>query len=245
MKHMILVLLIGSSFIAKGQDIKDSAIPPLQASQNQGTKTNIQGGVMPGFKHKTAFTVFAGTQGFGADIRYGVLPKLSLRLGAGVTPVNAPNAFQLNDFNSAIGLKVNFTNAHLLADFQPFHTSGLRLVFGAGYFIKARTDADITPKQSEQYGNVTLTPDQLGNLKISASWQGIAPYLGLGLFRVFPRRIFNINIDLGTYYLTAPKTTIIATGALQPNEQNNDQLQQNMSSYRWLPVLQFNFNFKL
>lgn len=244
MKQMILALLIGGSLIANAQDIKTSAALPLPTLQNHPAKSDIQGGVAPGFKHKTAFTVFAGTQGFGGDLRYGLLPKLSIRLGAGVTPVNAPNAFRVNDFNSSIGLNVNFTNTHLIADFEPFHGSGLRLAFGLGYFMQAHTTADIK-SGGGQYGNISLTSDQMGDMNITASWQGIAPYLGLGLFRVFPRRFFNINIDLGTYYLTAPKTTIVATGALQPNESNNDQLQQNISSYRWLPVLQFNFNFKL
>ncbi len=80
---------------------------------------------------------------------------------------------------------------------------------------------------------------------ITSSWQGVAPYLGLGFFRTFPRLFFNVNLDLGTYYLSAPTTTIVAIGALQPNEANNDQLQQNISNYRWLPVLQLNINFKL
>ena len=208
-------------------------------------KGNEANSVIPGFSSKKEFTIFAGTQGVGADFRYGFLPRLSARLGGGITPVNMPNAFQVNDFKSQVDLKVNFTNVHLIADFQPFGGSGFRLAFGAGYFIKAKTQADITPTANNQFGNITYTPADLGVLHMTADWQGIAPYLGLGFFRAFPSNFFNMNFDLGTYYLTAPQTTIVATKALSPNDDNNAQLQKNLSTYRWLPVLQFNFNFRL
>jgi len=247
MKKVVLLFLIGIAFNAKAQDITQNFAAaqqqPLMASHSAIYPQGAPG--LPGFKHRVELTVFAGTQGLGGDIRYGFLPRLTARIGAGVTPVNLPNLVQVNEFNSQVSLNVNFTNVHLIADFQPFGGSGLRLAFGAGYFIKGDATGTVTPDEAAKYGNITLTAEQLGNMTITSSWQGVAPYLGLGFFRTFPRLFFNITADLGTYYLPAPQTTIIATGALQPNEANNDQLQQNLSAYRWLPVIQLNFNFKL
>jgi len=246
MKKISFILLIGIVFNANGQDVGKTTYRPLRTVQNDAVGGDADGlGFMPGFEHKKAVAVYAGSAGFGVDFRYGFLPRLSARLGAGTTPVNVPNAFKINDFSSQINLNVNFTNVHLIADFQPFGGSGFRLAFGMGYFVKGSTAADITPTDGSKYGNVSITAHQLGHINISADWKGVAPYLGVGFARTFPGVLFNVNVDLGTYYLSAPQTTIMATGALAGNEANNEQLQENVSNYRWLPVLQLNFNFRL
>lgn len=245
MKQIIFIFLLCHCLMARAQDIEKPLVPFLTLQDQSFAGGKAKWSIIPGFSPKKAITVFAGTQGIGADFRYGFLPRLSARIGGSVTPVNLPNAFRVNDFNSNIDLNVNFTNVHLIADFQPFPGSGLRLAFGAGYFLKAKTVADITPDGDNHFGDINYTPDELGTLQMTADWQGIAPYLGIGFFRTFPSTIFNINVDLGTYYLTAPQTTIVGTKALAPNEANNAQLQKNISTYRWLPVLQLNFNFRL
>ncbi len=253
MKQTLMTALLCTAvcIMANAQDFEKPMVP-IATLQNLAMPGGMPSGdgyiansIIPGFSHKKAITIYGGTAGVGADFRYGILPRLSARLGAGTTPVNVPNAFQVNDFNSQISLNVNFTNVHLIADFQPFGGSGFRLAFGAGYFTKAKTIANITPTGSTSWGNITYTPDELGTLQMTADWKGIAPYVGLGFFRAFPRQLFNINLDLGTYYLSAPQTTIVGTKALVPNDDNNAQLQQNISSYRWLPVLQLNFSFRL
>ncbi|HWB23949.1 MAG TPA: hypothetical protein VG738_00650 [Chitinophagaceae bacterium] len=249
--NIIMLLCCALYNTAKAQDM-EALTTRFNSLQNQPpgggmllARGYVEKSIIPGFTHKKAIIFYAGTAGIGGDLRYGILPRVSARLGAGVTPVNLPNSFKLNSFKSNIGLNVNFTNVHLIADLQPFGGSGFRVSVGAGYFVKAKTIADITPTENITFGNISFTPDEFGSMQISANWQGLAPYLGVGFFRTFPNRLFNINLDLGTYYLTAPQTTIIATKALAPNEENNAQLQQNLSTYRWLPVLQLNFSFRL
>jgi hypothetical protein len=245
MKKISFILLIGIVFNASGQDVAKTTYRPLGTIEKNTGGSEDDGLFMQGFEHKKAIAVYAGSAGFGADFRYGFLPRLSVRLGAGTTPVNIPNAFKINSFSSDIDLNVNFTNVHLIADFQPFGGSGFRVAFGMGYFIKGSTSVDVVPTSGSKYGNVSITALQLGYININANWKGAAPYLGVGFARTFPGVLFNINVDLGTYYLSAPQTTIIAMGALAGNEANNEQLQENLSNYRWLPVLQLNFNFRL
>jgi len=240
---------------ASAQDItatamqKSPALPTLLANRPASlpatTRYDNEYTVIPGFGNKKEITVFVGSQGFGADFRYGFLPRLSARVGGGITPLDLPNTFHVNDFKSSIDMNVQFTNVHLIADFQPFGGSGFRVAVGAGYFIKAKTVADVTPVGDNGYGSIVLTPDDIGKLRLTADWKGVAPYLGLGFFRAFPSQFFNINVDLGSYYLPAPKTTIIGTKALINNQENNDKFQKNISTYRWLPVLQLNLNFRL
>ncbi len=77
------------------------------------------------------------------------------------------------------------------------------------------------------------------------SWKGVAPYVGLGFLNAFPKSRFNVNLDLGTYYVGAPKSTVVGTQLLAENYRLEPQLDENMKDYKWLPVMQINFNFKI
>ncbi len=54
-----------------------------------------------------------------------------------------------------------------------------------------------------------------------------------------------MNLDLGTYFLTAAKSTVTGTKMLANNGELEPQFDSNMKDYRFLPVIQLNFNFKI
>lgn len=192
------------------------------------------------------FQVQVGTQGVGIDFRKGVLNKLSVRLGVSAIPVNTNYNFTVTQYHIATAIQVKFYNVHLLADYAPFaQARGIRLVGGLGCFNQAYGEGLATPTNSTTIGDIVLTPEQLGNLKVNISWKGVAPYLGIGLLRSFPQRLFNVNLDLGAYYLNQPKATIIGTKLLSGNDAQEGLVNQNLSDYRFLPVIQLNFNFKI
>ncbi|WP_223817992.1 hypothetical protein [Mucilaginibacter rubeus] len=187
-----------------------------------------------------------GTQGVGAEFAYGVLPKMSLRLGANIIPVSADNVFSVSGFNSNSRMSANFSNIHLLADFIPFKSApGFRLVGGAGYFINAKGKIAVQPKDNYTYGDIVLNNEEVGNLNMNVNWRGFAPYAGIGLLKPFSNRTFNVNLDLGTYFLKQPDANITASGILSGNTSQSAQLQQNLKGYRFLPVVQLNFNFRI
>ena len=193
-----------------------------------------------------AVQFIAGTQGVGADLRYGISPKLGLRLGASTsTSIKVNDAIKFSGFDARNTLNAQVSNVHLLADYAPFKTNALRVVAGLGYLFEAGGGLQFFPNGSYNYGDLTLTGAEVGQLDIDLSWKGIAPYLGLGLFKSVPQRRFNINLDLGTYFLKAPESTVVGTKLLSENQQLEGQLEKNMESYRFLPVIQLNFNFRI
>ncbi len=197
-------------------------------------------------QHQQSVQVNAGSQGFGAAYNYGVIPQLALRLGFDIVPYSQNNVLHFSDFNSTSDLKAKFTNIHLLADYTPFTSSSwFRLVGGFAYFVKAKGTLDVKPADNYKYGDLQLTPDQVGKVTFSADWQGVAPYLGVGFIKMFPSNRFNVNLDLGTYYLNKPDAQIVGTGALSGNSSQTSQFEENIKGYRWLPVVQINFNYKL
>jgi hypothetical protein len=119
------------------------------------------------------------------------------------------------------------------------------VVGGLAYFFKASGGLIIYPSDRYTYGDLVLNQDQIGYVDLDVDWKGVAPYVGLGFAGIFPRKAFNVNFDLGTYYLNRPEANIVGTGILSGNSSQSGQLQSNIKDYRWLPVLQVNFNLKL
>jgi hypothetical protein len=238
-KHLLALSVLALPLLAMAKLLPDTTSkttpPTVQTSHpvaKQGTRISLQ--------------LEAGTQGVGGDLRFKLAKKLSLRTGATFIPITANNAVSLPGFESQNTITVNFFNAHLLADWVPFGgVRSLRLVGGAAYFYKAEGSFFVIPTGSYKYGNTTVTGADIGNLNMSVAWKGVAPYAGLGLFRSFPKHFFNVNLDLGVYYLTAPQTHIVGTGLLADNSQLEPQFNENLKDYRWMPVIQLNFNFRL
>ena len=189
--------------------------------------------------------ILVGSQGVGADLKYGILPKLSGRAGFGIIPVNVNGVFGFSSFSTYNQLSAHFSNVHLLADYSPFNWSKFRIVGGAAYLVKGNASVVITPNGSYQFGNTSVNSSQIGVLQASVDWKGVAPYLGVALFRAFPNKFFNTNIDLGAYYLSSPGTSLTGTKMLSDNSSQEPQFNQNMQGYRWMPVVQLNFNFRI
>lgn len=196
--------------------------------------------------HKKSVIINFGTIGIGAELNYEIAPKLALRAGINAVPLVANDVFKISNFNSTSRVSADFYNIHALADYTPFvGASWLRLVGGLGYFFKANGNVRITPSDSYTYGDLVLPEDQVGYVDLNIDWKGIAPYFGIALLKSFPKKHFNINLDLGSYYLTKPKAALAGTGLLAGNSSQTSQFQSNIEDYRFLPVVQINFNVKL
>jgi len=231
-----LLLMFALAFAGLGY-AQESAVRSSQSRSVLDTGSNL---------HPISLQVIAGTQGLGADVRYGVTPKLGLRLGGSTsTSIKVNDAITFSGFDASNTLTAQVSNVHLLADYAPLKTNAFRVVAGLGYLFQAGGGLQFFPNGSYNYGDLTLTGAEVGQLDIDLSWKGIAPYLGLGLFKALPQRRFNINLDLGTYFLKAPQSTVVGTKLLSENQQLEGQLEKNMESYRFLPVIQLNFNFRI
>jgi hypothetical protein len=200
----------------------------LNASSQTDTKRD--------FKNQKSIQLNLGTQGIGAEFTYG---------GINAIPLKANDIFKIEDFNSTTHASADFYNIHVLADYTPFQkASWLRIVGGFAYFFKADGKVRITPSDEYTYGDLILSEEQIGYVDLNVDWKGAAPYLGLAFANTFPRKKFNVNFDLGAYYLSKPKADIIGTGLLEGNSSQTAQFQSNIKNYRWLPIVQVNFNYK-
>lgn len=210
-------------------------------SAQQATTTNTNKETTP---KTVSLAIGAGTQGLGINAKMQLHPKWFIRLGASDLPIDYSGAIKISGYNTHMHLATAFTNAHLLAEWQPF-ASWLRFVGGVSYFFTADIKGTITLKNAKQFGDYVLQPSDVGEIDTKIGWEGVAPYLGINLLKAQPAKRVNVNIDLGTYYFLSQQVSMSGTKLLSGNDANTAQLKSNLNGYRWLPVLQFNFNYKI
>lgn len=225
---MFMLLFSGSLLYAQGL--------PADSTKKSGTDSLS-------LLENASVQLHGGTQAFGISVRYQFLPLLSARLGGSLGSVKISKGIEFDNLSSDNTLKAELSNVHLWAELNAL--SWLRINAGFGYFFKLKAKAVTIPNESITQDGITLEPEEIGTLTTEMSYKKFAPYIGLGLGRGIPKRRFNANVDLGTYYLSSPHVTMTGTEYLADNGHNGPVLERNMRDYRWLPVLQLNLSFKL
>ncbi len=192
--------------------------------------------------HRFMTSLHAGTVGFGLDFKYNYGIHTA-RLGYSTVPFHYATSVDMG-IKMGADAKVAYNNLHLLYDVQPFKkVVWFRLTTGVAIFTSAQIKAKLTPQEAVETKIVTLTAEEIGDVEITIDSKGFAPYLGLGLGRAVPKKKFNVNFDFGTYYLPAPKVTVIGTKLLENNTALGKQMTEDLKTYRWMPVIQLNFTY--
>lgn len=244
-RHMLHLLVLGL-VIAFGNTANAQLIQN-PANKSKAVAADFAPSVVTSDEEPFVVSITAGTTGIGAEVKRMFAPKFDVRLGYSFLPKISVVRSTTTDFNSNTKVDGNFSNVHLLAEYAPFNGSWIRVVGGAAYILELKTTIDQTPTGNYSYGDITFTPDQIGTIHTLADWKGLAWYGGVSFFKMVPAHRVNVTLDLGTYYLTDPKTSITATNMLAQNANESNQINwhENISQYRWLPVLQLNLNIKI
>lgn len=198
-------------------------------------------------QHQITGNIHVGSAGFGIHSAYYLNEKSGIRLGFSAIPLSYSAVVDLG-LELNMKAKASFNNLHLLYEYQPIASQKwLRLVGGVSYFVSAKGSGTLSPKDALKISklNITLTPEDIGEINIDIDWKGFSPYLGIGLGKSIPTNKFNVSFDLGTYYLTAPRATSTGTKRFSNNEQLGIILTENMKDFRWIPVIQLNLNYKI
>jgi hypothetical protein len=151
--------------------------------------------------------------------------------------------------NSLFGTKllvngeIQLGSANLMLDYHPFKnafkiSTGFALLFSQLNFIA-------TPRDSLKQGDISIAPEEQGNIYYGLKTQLACPYLGIGLGRAIPKKRVNLNFEIGVYYVGAPKLNFKTTGMLEPTSLEEAKLKDNIKNYQLLPVISLTLNIKL
>jgi hypothetical protein len=187
--------------------------------------------------------VKGGTLGLGVDLTGRITNWFAVR--GSVNAIDAKRSYEDTDVDYDADVKLGAYG--VLLDLHPFK-GNFRLTAG---LMKNRNEIDLTaqPTADVDIGGTTYTPAQVGTLKGSVTFKDAAPYFGIGLGDAAkgPGRV-KFVLDVGVLMQgsgnvsLASSTGVVSAGDLRQEE--ND-IEDDISNYKFWPVLALGVSFRL
>ena len=156
--------------------------------------------------------VRAGTLGLGADIAFAVSPKVQIRGGGGIQPIDP--TFTISDIKYTVDLPGSFVNVGI--DLFPTG-GGFRI--GGGVLYKP-DDVSISGEftGSVDIGGRSYTGSEVGKLTGTVTSKTTAPYAMIGFGKHASSGI-GLFLDIGAAFVGEQTLELTATGAAASNAQ--------------------------
>ncbi len=94
-----------------------------------------------------------------------------------------------------------------------------------------------------EFGDFVLTQDQIGSVDMKITTNKIQPFAGLG-YNIINSYRFAISAEAGSFYHGTPSMKVSASGILQSNAMNEAQLNEIVSTVKFLPYLRIEAGIK-
>jgi hypothetical protein len=188
------------------------------------------------------FGIKAGTLGLGLEATWRPVPYLDVRGGFNAFRYDFDASESGVEYDAQLDLRTLYATANLRMPLSPFRvTAGL---FSNGNELNLVTRDSATV----EVGGTTYTAAQIGRLEARADFDGVAPYVGVGLdFRV--ANTLGVSVDLGVLRQGSPSITAIASGPIASDpafqselESERQQLEAELDDYDLYPVLSIGLN---
>ncbi|GAA4418251.1 hypothetical protein GCM10023187_51490 [Nibrella viscosa] len=133
------------------------------------------------------------------------------------------------------------------AKWFPYRQTPFFLTAGGGYTWHPELNFRLEADNKLTFGGLEMTPEDVGTVTASLRWNRLLGYAGFGYGRAIPRRRIGLSIELGCYYLGAPRVNLDYEGFLETTTLRDEmvKVQKNMTNYRYLPSLQFLISYAL
>ena len=191
-------------------------------------------------ENKNALAVSAGMPGFGVEYSRKLTSKLTARLQY--------NFFEVEDFdlgeieigdNQVTAIVSGESNTiDLLLDYAPFGNA-FKIVGGLSSINTLSMDILMEYDESVTFGDIVLTKEDYGQLNAGLSWEGIAPYLGLGFGRAVPKSGLGFSVEFGSYFTQTPDVTLTATKLLAPTADQEEEFTKTFETWTYIPSVKF------
>lgn len=200
----------------------------------------------PVFQKQMALGLSLGiANGIGLDVAYRLMPHLSIKGNFNYA------RYTLNNFQYTLQPKASdpvgttpqtfsfnvaaqFSTLSLGAEYSLGKKGRFRLLGGLAYAPSNTLTVSGELASVVRFNDVELNSDDLGKGSLIMGFkQKIAPYIGVGIGRLHPRKKLNVSIDLGAYYKGDYKfdISVIEGGLLKKeNEQNATVLDKNFNA---------------
>lgn len=184
----------------------------------------------------------AGTLGVGVDVAYALHPRINVRAGANIIPVEPE--FDISD----ISWKLDPPSPQFLAAVDLFLVSQLRVSGGLRWASDDLAAVGVFTG-SVEVGGDTYDGADVGNLRGAIAISALAPWIGIGWGNVARSRI-GFLFDLGLAFTGSPDVTLTADGPIASNATFQSSLNREIQEFegdidwvRYYPVVQVGVSF--
>ena len=195
-------------------------------------------------EHQFGVGVKAGTLGLGLEGSWQPLTYLELRIGAMAFDYSDDGDVAGIDYEQELSLQSFYGTANI-----HFTDSPMRVT--AGYYSNGN-ELLLTNDQmvDQEIGGVTFPGAGIGTLSSSTAFASGAPYFGIGYDFMIKGKI-GMNVDFGVLWQGDPEVTLTADGALSGDpgfqaalEAERQELEEDLSDFKAMPVLQIGFVYR-
>jgi len=195
--------------------------------------------------------VKAGTLGLGMEGRWSPLPWFDIRAGANQYDFEESGTQAGIDYDGVLAMDTYFLTGNFRFPLSPFRvTAG---AFSNGNELQLVSQD--TGGENISIGGIEFSPDYVGSLLSTTSFEDMAPYFGVGFdFELLGK--VGLNLDFGVLWQGDPTVTLDASGLdtappdvqiilEQAIEIERMALEDEISNYKAWPVvsLSFVYNF--
>jgi hypothetical protein len=195
---------------------------------------------------KNAFAISFGSPGLGLEYARKLSPKINAKL--------VWHSFNLKDFEKE-DIEIKDDLVDLLANLEvsiidvgieylPFTNSSFKLTAGLGFLSNVNANGVVTYTEEVVFGDVVVSKNDVGEINGDISWTGVAPYLGIGFGRAIPKKRLGFGIEFGSYFSSSPDVKLTATELLAPTAEQEDNLREALTSFKFIPRVQLRIAYK-
>lgn len=194
------------------------------------------------------FGVKAGTLGLGLEASWRPIPWFDLRAGANKYDYDDTGSQAGINYDATLALETYFLTANLRFPLSPF-----RMTVGA---YANGNEVQLVSQDMSTYtiGDDSFSPADVGTLRSTTSFDGVAPYIGAGFdFNLVGR--LGLSLDFGVLLHGEPIVTLTSDGTLASDpgplgdqfraalEDERLQLEAEVEDLKAYPVISLGFNF--
>jgi hypothetical protein len=197
---------------------------------------------------KNSIAVYAGLPGYG--IGYG--RKLNDHFTARVnysTFTLSQDIENLTFSNREVnaGIDFDYQAVDLFFDYLPSKQSSFKFVVGASYLSNMEASILLAAASGEQFGDITIPAEDIGDIMINSKWSGVAPYVAMGFGRTVPKHRVGFGFEIGGHFLGKSDFTFNATKSLvslNETEKETKDFEKFIDAITFLPTLKFHLAYK-
>lgn len=183
-----------------------------------------------------------GTLGVGGAVTYNVTPKVGLVFGYNGADISVKDSFDVDGVN--YGLDIDSSNVYLNAELRPFENWFYTALGVASLDHNFKVTGTPTANSTYEIRGQVYNAQDVGSIRGEVSYNGLAPYIGLGFSPTVQNR-WGVFGELGAYYtgkpsisLRADNPTIASAGgvSLQDTLDAEERKFQDKFKYQWYPM---------